>query len=332
MRRRRHFLILNLILVCISCQTENHISLHNLKPLSEIESFGDSIFFKTINSMQYIDNKYYILDGYFKRILILDNNRDLLSVFGKPGRGPGELNHPYSFFQYNDSTYISDFGKILIYNNGIFSRSILTTPESNTSKFFVCDIGIYMSNVMDSKAIAVFKNDFSKAEYFGQVYNKGNNPRQLIGINRRHIFQSNDNSIVTSVLGYPVIEKYSGDMHLIDTLSLVNNTYVKSRLEVTNEVLKNPKAYGNLVCDATYNNGKLYVLIYDNDNANENVKYACNKVLVIDCESSKLKLIEILELIYPPETSGIYSSILVNDNQLIAFNAIATKLQIFSLN
>jgi len=68
------------------------------EPFEEIEIDFDQVPLRNITKMDFQNDRIYILDIDRAELYVLDKTGKLLLVIGRPGQGPGDLEHPRDFF------------------------------------------------------------------------------------------------------------------------------------------------------------------------------------------------------------------------------------------
>lgn len=85
----------------------------------------DECLIGTIDKILAWEDRYYILDGKFRRILCFDTEGRFLSKLDKVGRGPGEYMYIRDFDIRDERLYVLEIDKIMVYDlSGEFQKSI----------------------------------------------------------------------------------------------------------------------------------------------------------------------------------------------------------------
>ena len=145
-----------IVIILFGCKN-NTQKVINLRPTKSVDILNDSTFFSSSHCMINQRNMVFIAEE--SRILVTDEEFNIIRVIGRPGNGPGEFNKIYHFIIYKDSLYaVNEMLKTMnIYRlNGKYIRKF-ALPASPQGRIAVDDSGrFYLSTNYGEKPIICF--------------------------------------------------------------------------------------------------------------------------------------------------------------------------------
>lgn len=279
--------------------------------LKEINQFNDSTFFTKVSDITAVGNQLFILDKKLSKTYVTNHNLELLSDFGIPGKGPKELASATRAFADKQHYYIYDGG-----NGKILAHSISEHSEISNIPFNYFDIGksfitdsVIFFNTRRSKEhpINTLNLATNETHSFGQAAEKGLNTPI------RHLVDNNQGFFSIYGENAPIINYYSYQGELIKQFDFSNEGIFKNRLAVKDSdqlTIKGASSplpvYKNVIWDATFNSGYLYLLALSQKNE---TTVKSNTILKLSWSNNHLSIEKSYEL---PE-KGWYSKFEIID-------------------
>ena len=241
------------------------------------------IFFNRVRDLKYNsqDGKIYIADGGNNRIVIMDENLNMLKTFGKGGQGPGDLSHPYCLsFNKNNNLIVLELRtrrfQIMDKNGSYISSFMNPTGWIN----FACTANdnIYIGKGALEALLFVLDLDGNKIAKFGECYEKIEDPFMNEISNNVLCESDNENNIYCVFMNHPIIRKYDKNHNLVFEKKTENFVEIKNALkkwkeeleslkkkyEENSPVVKSASKRKRLVYDVSIDDKCLYLLLQDN--------------------------------------------------------------------
>lgn len=244
----------------------------NLEFLASIPKEHYNVFFRTIPFIA-IDNQgvVYAADNRDNIVYKIDITDDSVRIIGRPGQGPGDLNHPWLIYIESDNLYVADdvaisiFKTTGIYNNRFRIYNRLITFAANRDNIFTIESGT-------EKLITRYGKNGERLNSFGLKYRpkmsiyKGWTPDFIDStINEGKILIGN-NAIYFVSFFLAELFKYDLNGQLLTKSILAEEDIVKKNRDFYFEVGQvQPADRGfetlKIIKDAYYFNGKIFILM-----------------------------------------------------------------------
>ena len=210
--------------------------------ISYVNILSDSSYLTISEDIQFYDSLYYISDLKNARVVMLDNNLNLVKSIGDYGRGPGEfLSVTYMYID-EDSLYAYDGNKnriIVFSTNGKFAREF-EPAFSIFSKFTVIDDKIVSCFPYSDKPIIVMNKNGEVQNSFGSLINKYDET-QRYSTNTWDILYNGDHIIAVNISD-PVIDVYDINGNQINRYDLTDDKRFRTRYNYKNEIINKDPA------------------------------------------------------------------------------------------
>lgn len=307
-----------------SCAMNEGMKPVNLSVDNVVSKFGDSIFLSSqVPCIDAKNGSVYITD-YRAGVYALDSKLNLISKMSNIGRGFGEVNRPAKFF-------VDDNNVITLYNEGLqrysyfekdsFLMADNASVKENLAKscrFFARDGAIYQSVLGGKFLVSVIKNGNVTKQMCPTV--DGVDFPSNVALSERHLLEG-DNCFYVIGLGLPIVQAYSFDGRELARFNLVNIPLLES-VYAKNENLKSSNSYYEVVRDAYYKNGFIYLLTSSFEG-----KYKCNTIIVLKKNADNIQYVSAYTL-----KNNLYSTFCINDqNECLAVCSKNSSIEVYKL-
>ncbi len=308
---------IGLTLFITSCQTV----VHEVNELLLFEDFSfyqfqDSSYLNSVYSIIEEEGKVYLLDNERNQVMVVNEDGVHLQTIGHQGRGPGELLGGGQMFLTNDSLFVYSAGKQAfdLFSNGQYLNTFnMAQMEGQYSggRFFAASGSAVLSTptIHGSISKVPFANP-GVANFFGRII-EFSSSRQTGYQNERHVF-SYGNSIFAIPRSIPLIEKYTKDGKLIETLSLEQLPLMEEIVAYARSLLPDERVVVPMFSDAYLKDDCIFILTTLRCSKTE--RTTRNTILVINIGGKKMELGKIIKL-----NEGRHHTIAVSDNYIWTF-------------
>ena len=224
-----------------------------LKAEDVVEAIDGDRFLEKANAMQQFGNVLYLSGKGYPSIFALDSNFQVIRTIGRLGKGPDEFSSaPFSFHVSGNRiySYNSDSKRIQVFSReGDYLRSIPLDP-----KHYIWYEGLsvdkrgnlYVTPYLSQNPYSIVKLDSSGTilETFGDLLETSYSELQNRQMSSRTIISVNNDYLITTGDHVPVIERYSLEGELLQSLDLSDSPYFSERLEFAEEYYANSGGRG----------------------------------------------------------------------------------------
>ena len=295
---------------CADVATVRYEKLSDADVLSSIGSYSDSSYFSTICCMQYYDGDVYVLDRKRCDIAVLDDSLNLRHTIGRNGRGPNELILPSSFYVYDDTVHVADFGNAGVKRftkDGKFISTVVL-PAGSAGRFSVDDGVYYVPAIKDESLFVTLPCDAetsSVAEFMGVSGSERNGRSRDFG-ERRSVFAFGGDLYAVPE-GLPCLERYDRSGNLLQTLDLSAVEPYRADMKYI-ERNRQENSYYTLARDCCVFEESLFILCSD-----WNGTFHTNKIVRVDLPEMSVDCVYELP-------DDVYDSFCVSDKCFYLFN------------
>lgn len=290
---RKLSLFLPIFFLLTGCRNYNSIEIQLLADTLITELSDSSLFSNNVNCLSCISGEICFSDYAGGNIVVMDDDLRLQYKVGKHGDGPNEIVGGIHFVRDKSSFYLLDEGnrsvKEFSLSGELLARIAIPgdVVYAPWARFIYLDSMLYLPNIKGCVA-SVINRQGKFVKHFGRSSEEVGG--KILLLDKNHIWAI---GVVS-----PIIEKYTKDGLLADSLNYSDIPMVK-------EIMENKHDSGNsftaIANDACLSNEKLYILI-------------AHKVLCISiAQEIRLETIYFLP-------HGFYNSIGVEKNKLYGIN------------
>lgn len=306
--------------ILTSCVQTDEIITTRVKEVGCMDIFPDSSFFSDLRGLTCDDNCIYMLDVNRRNVVGVSMDFSKMFEYGVGGRGPGELQAPYSFVVNHKKVSIIDFMTKTIKHydsRGYIGEDVLTFPPRD-NRFCVIDDSYLIPVRSEANQFVCWQND--SICFAGHTIEIGS-PLRTLTMNASDILTYEDKIIVVPK-AFPYIYIYNNNFVLLNKVDLSIVKFYSDNLSYVsaNSVDNDDKSYYNLNIDAYCSGNLLYLLC-----PRYGKTYKSDRVLEIDLTSGHVTSVLALP-------DGCYRSICVNDDKLYAFNSTRCSLDVIALH
>jgi len=331
MKKLPYLLALLFLYNCQKKDSDAPISQITIEVQKKIGQFNDSTFVDQTLDIHYHSGSLFLTEIKNARILQVDEEYNLKTIFGGKGDGPAELSYPEAAQVYNNQLLILDNGhqKIKAFNlDGSISHQFGRDIPDN-SGFFIQNDQLFGSRYTKPElpifAYNLTNND--STQYFGSQ----NRKLTVINYDRPRVFHlfPFKNNIVAVSKNEPVIERF--DLEGNKTEELYYPEYFEAYILNAKErekTLANMRPTFSFVSDATLLGNELYILTVGFDESK--AVTTSNHIFNFSIEDSKITLSRIIELQNGGEDIW-YLSFEVFEHKIVAFESRSYELHEFNL-
>jgi len=316
----------------VSCVNKLPSEEINLVPLKEVSYFQDTIFFTKINDIFSHNDELIFIDRSTGQIIKSDFELNYRGSIGRFGGGPLEFSSPSLGYIYNNKLFCHDPG-----NGKILSIPMEEGEDWGETKFKFYDVGKFIVNdghmfFFDRKNEKgkIIRYDLASQSI---INNNGNRAAKELNNPMRHMVEFSEGFFSIYGENKPLIEHFDFEGNLKGVFDFSELAIFKDALGVdTSKDLimtgntANLIVYRNIVWDAQFINGKLYLLVLSKKNE---TTLKSNTLLVFDWKNEILE--HSMTANFP--VKGWYSRfhILPNNDYLIAFDEINGVIEKFKI-
>lgn len=238
------------------------------------------------------DSELIATDARSNKIFIFDyETLEIVEVFGRKGRGPGEFNGAYFSTADDKNLYVYDSGnqRISVFNKDDFSHQSTIPMVRNASRFAVSSNYIYLSSPFTNKESPFMKISINgKVDYFGEWLGF-----DFFGRNMFHIL-IHDEKIIAVSHTEPIIQIYNKEGELLDKHNLTDEKYITETLEYTAQFYQHNDNNNRTVAlfnDASFYEDYLVLNFYTRPDGG----FKTNNYLVYKIEENNLERVAFFE-------------------------------------
>lgn len=318
------FLIITVIVSCVK-QSAVNIETVSLSKTKSFTQFNDTCFLSDmVLGLERYNQNYLVSDYQRSHVLVLNTNFELEQIIANRGQGPGELLGAAGLHVSGDKLYAVNDGNNSIdcfeINSGKF-RSSIKFPEGYNktiqTSFFEHN-GLLYHTIVESDSLILVFNEVGEVKNRYGVKTKWDNSDFRLH-STRHLIKGNK-SFYEIGFALPVFQEYSFDGKLLQTFDLSAIPEVQKQMNVYKNSPQKPNTYFSMIPYVYACKQNIYLLFATNVDA-----YYSNKVVVINTENGLKHTAT-----YSLDSGRIYSSILVDNDTIIAFNSLTAGLDIYS--
>ena len=306
----KKYLFLLLVALCTFGCNKQHVSMPTLEPkvVKSVDILSDSSYFSEITLMKYHGNRIYACCMERAQILCMDNEFKLHHTIGRKGRANNELMTPSSFDINKNMIAVYCYGTFKHYTlDGKFLGTTDISQSFPNKNFSWYGNNYYYTSSNGSPIISLSGNGTSRS--FGEFYQFETKEESRYR-NARFTLIYKD-MIITVSDNLPYIELF--DRQTLKSIQKVDYSDVDLEDRIVKKNASEQLAvnqYRTLVSNCNISDGKLYVLLADNNLDG----FLANKIIVFDIKRNCLP-VSILQL--PGER---YFSFCVDGKIIYAFN------------
>ncbi|MCF7740230.1 MAG: 6-bladed beta-propeller [Candidatus Marinimicrobia bacterium] len=309
------------LIVLMHCGKEELLT-KKLSPFNKICCLQDSIFWRSVEALEYKNGIIYISDIFNNRILCYNEKENKVISLGRAGKGPGE-------FVYSSCTYIN--------NNKIYAASL---KEHKLNIYSLVNLKFIKKVKIPTRFIGLSRFAIDNLEYCYTTAYKGNKPILKVNINNTH-----DSTTLGS---YELKNEKSGQIRSERHIFIYKNNIIS--LPKFSSLVKKYNQNGILISelDLSEKNNHIRDLIQKNKkNRNNNIR--SRKILFIDAYLSGKKLyivskknmidvinieddLELMKKIILDKKIVLKSICVSNNNILLAHCARSNCIYFYNLN
>ena len=302
-----------------------------LRATDFVEAVGQDHFMEHVWTMQKVGDLLYLSGEGYPYVLALDNDLEIVRTVGDGGEGPGEFSSwPYSFYVTEDKIYGYDGGpnRVQVFSlEGEYLYSFRLEPKHKIwfQGLSVDEQGhVYVAPVFPQDPHALTKLDSSGtlSKTFGELLETSYSEMLNRQLNARLIALVGSEYLLTIGHSVPVVEKFSLDGELLQSLDLSDNSYFSERIEDSKDQYSSNLASGpvptvTVVCCTTTTSERVYIMpiVAYPDNS-----VRVNRLLELDLESlSLLRTYSLLDHLGEP-LRWVTALEFVSEKELILFH------------
>jgi hypothetical protein len=297
---------------------------NSLRALDVVEAIDGDQFLETVNAMQRYGNALYLSGKGYHSIFVLDNNFQIIRTIGRQGDGPGEFSQaPFSFHVSENRIYSYRSGRIQVFSlEGDYLRSIPVDPKHHIwFEGLVMDKrgNFYLTPVLSQNSYAIVKLDSSGTvlKTFGDLLETSYSERQNRQMSSRTIIAVENEYLISIGDHIPVIEKYSLEGELLQSVDLSGSPYFSERLKFIEEhYASGRKGIGDVLVGTDVFNSRLYVVPIEEGAGSLSV----NRILEFDTESLGIVRTYTLTDLQGGPLRWVRSFEFVSENELLVFH------------
>lgn len=270
----------------------------DLTPTRFLGQLSDSTFLSRISIIEPYADGFFLNDFQNGRVLHLDDQLKVVNSFGAVGEGPGEFVGVGPLAVYEDSLYVyDDRGRRfhVFDTRGVYHRTF-ASPASLQSRFAIHEGRFYFSTHSSERPV-------TSANYSGEVVNRfGSWLGDEEGVarywrNHRILRTDTHGNVFAASISEPIVEKYTADGELLETLDLSGVAVLKSLFRLAKEKREKARQKGNqnvitvAFQDLFLKEGRFYLLTSHWKGHN-----TFSHLLEIDTSGPQMRLARILRL------------------------------------
>lgn len=337
---KKLIILIVIISSVVSCGPSDLREIRTLQPCEVVDNFSNEVFISdNISAIIESGNCLYFLDRKLSGVIKTDKEFNLLAVFGKKGRGPGEsvyvdafgISEKYLYVNGNNSCYNLFHSDSANYIKSVSYASELGNPIL-TSRLCIEDEKILASyrGEYTGKGFPIIEVDTSGsvlAFYEGTVVGENENVK---AVTERDFFRT-DMGHVSIIKMAPVIDFYDKEMNYKGAVDISYIPIIKEKMqdiESKEHLSGSSITVYKIINDAYYSKGKIYMLCLTvNKDKTDKMQNLCNTIVIMELDNTSCRYVEMIKL-----QDKYYSSICVTkDNQLFAANPIKSQIEVYCL-
>ena len=243
---------------------------NSLRAQDVVESIDGDQFLERVNAMQRYGNALYLSGKGYPSIFVLDNNFQIIRTIGRQGKGPGEFSQaPFSFHVNGNRIYgySSRSKRIQVFSlEGDYLRSIPLDPKHHIwFEGLVMDKrgNLYVTPNLSQNPYSIVKLDSSGTvlKTFGDLLETSYSELQNRKMSSRTIISVENEYLISIGDHVPVIEKYSLEGELLQSVDLSGSPYFSERLKFIEEhYASGRRGIGQILVATDVFNSRLYVI------------------------------------------------------------------------
>lgn len=239
------FILLFVFLLVLNLYSQNKdidkIPINFKKPVKVCGTEADELQFYQPSFVRYnkTDKKVYVCDTGNNRIVVLDDDLNFITHFGRKGQGPGEFNNPVSIDFFNSGNLVildKDNYRIQIFDKNYKYVSGFSGLNFNIRPVMDCDSEerIYFDNFefppVSGKILSAYNRQGKLIKKFGENFGVWKKP-MVHNVSNEIRFCIDENNIFCVFRHHPVLRKYSQNFELLLEKKLDNLPEIRSALE-----------------------------------------------------------------------------------------------------
>jgi len=313
--------LLIVVLAVSACHPRNSIPTIDLYPAKSVDIFPDTANSNFIYDMKYYNDRVFILNSNEGRILVTDQDLNMLYSFGQQGDDPGELTNPLSFAVWNDSVYVNhtDGTVINVFTlEGDFVRTFTIESGISFREFSIHDNQVIATtSVSDSSGYLITFLDL-QGNYLRSFGDIEPEKRQQSRFRYRPLFVDQNQNILSVPLSLPKVELYRMDGTMLDELDLIHEQVMREHFQILQELQRERMQSGTDAFVFTYSGASYYRRLYLSTTADEE---EFSPVIVVTVHNQKLLPASILNLHADSTGTNILDQkICVTSDNILAFD------------
>jgi len=253
-------------------------------PISKrMASWNDSIFLSYGLGIYTYGTYCLIPDANNNRLIQLDTNLTFIRTIGKAGKGPNEFILPFQTIAWKDTIFTYDrANKRINYHSlaGEYLGEIKTPPDVDFSGRMAIDdeFNLYMCTPKSSSSIMKF-------DLKGNILSRFGASRENY-LSIRHLFWTEHNVLLSVGCVEPKIELYNTSGDLISSFNFEKIPEILAAIEDIKKIYAQnnyswTSMFYSIIYDASYRNGKLYLLYRHNPRNPENPQMMIGNQLLV---------------------------------------------------
>lgn len=327
--------------IFFSCSNEKEI--YSCKLIKTLSMYSDSTFVsKGIFDIEYYNNHFFISETPNNRIIVLNNQLEIINKIGSQGHAPHEFIYLSYFSIVKDTLYLFDAAtsQIKVFDiNGKYLR-YFKVPSSIKSRKFAVDknLSFYFSTPSDNYNITKTDLNGNVLHIFGEQIERYGKRQQLFN-NIKNLFINDKQELIAVSNTTPIIEKYNLDGRLIKRIDLTVTSniykfdkYIESMVLARNSGKERNFSFIEFFSSATINRSNSKILISCNNKASDK-DLSRKSILIIDDKKNNLEFLgECTISNGENDDFGWITSISSYDNKLIVADGTNHCIHFFNVN
>jgi hypothetical protein len=213
--------------------------------------------------------------------------------------------------------------------DGVYIDAI-DTKSNITGTYAIDDEENYylFSGVSNSQPILTINDNGQAVNKFGLLYEVAGNEWQKLWFQRRNLFITQDNHLLSVGISYPSVEMYDLNGDLIFAQLFDEPLIIKSYEASLATLKKEPDTMSNLYNDVYVYNNHLYML-----KSEQIGQKLVNHLLIWDYSKGQLDFTDRYQLTFKEDVNYIFDKMcLLNDSTLLISEMLSNNLCFFQLN
>lgn len=299
---------------------------NSLRARDVVESIDGDQFLENVRAMQRYGNALYLSGKGYHSIFVLDDNFQIIRTIGSQGEGPGEfIQAPFSFHVSGNRlySYNSSSKRIQVFSlEGDYLRSIPIDPKHGVwFQGLVMDTqgNLYLTPTLSQNPYSIVKLDSSGTvlKTFGDLLETSYSERKNRQLSSRIIISVENDYLISIGEHIPVIEKYSLEGELLQSVDLSGSPYFSERLKSVEEHYASGRGGIGVILETTeVFNSRLYVIPIEGVTGSLSV----NRILEFDTESLGIVRTYTLTNLKGEPLKWVGTFEFVSENELLVFH------------